>query len=83
MTFKDKYAKFWIENGLLYFVYRPITVIDLRIAEHIVKERIRFQNEKEFPILCDMRQVKMVEKQARDYLAKEGSYLTKAVALLV
>lgn len=83
MVFQDKYARFWVDNGLLFFVYRPVSIIDLKIAEHIVKERIRFQNEKEYPILCDMRQVKMVEKRARDYLAKEGSYLTIAVALLV
>ena len=48
-----------------------------------VRDRIRFQNEKVYPVLCDMRKLNIVEKQARDYLAGEGSYLAKAVALLV
>lgn len=83
MTYKNKYAEFWIEDGILYFVYKPGTVINLKAAKSIVKDRIRLQNEKEYPVLCDMRNLNIVEKPARDYLAAEGSYLTKAVALLV
>ncbi|MUP46541.1 hypothetical protein E0K83_12410 [Gramella sp. BOM4] len=83
MGFKNKYAEFWTEDGILFFVYKANTVIDLKAAESIVKDRIRFQNEKELPILCDMRQLHIVEKPARDYLAAEGSYLAKAVALVV
>lgn len=83
MHHKNKYAEFWIDEGILFFVYLPCTNINLEAAESIVKERIRFQNEKEYPILCDMRQLRIVEKTARDYLAEEGSLLAKAVALLV
>lgn len=83
MRHKNKYAEFWINEGILFFVYLPKTNINLKAAEFIVRERIRFQNEKEYPILCDMRELRIVEKTARDYLAEEGSYLAKAVALLV
>lgn len=83
MNYSNKYAEFWTEDGILFFVYKPNTVITLKAAEIIVKDRIKFQNERAYPIFCDMRKIKVVEKQARDYLAEEGSYLAKAVALLV
>lgn len=83
MGSSNKYAEFWTKDGILFFTYKPNTHITLKAAQAIVKDRIRFQNEKEYPILCDMRQIKVVEKPARDYLAQEGSYLAKAVALLV
>lgn len=83
MGFSNKYAEFWTRDGILFFIYKPNTHIDLKAAEIIVKDRIRFQNEKEYPILCDMRNLDSVEKAARDYLAEEGSYLAIAVALLV
>lgn len=83
MGYKNKYAEFWTRDGILFFIYKPNTVIDIKGARAIVKDRIRFQNEKSYPILCDMRQLNVVEKPARDYLAEEGSYLANAVALLV
>lgn len=79
----NDYAEFWIEDGILFFVYRPKLLIDRKIAERIVRDRIRFQNERAYPICCDLRNLKNVEKDGRDFLAQQGSILAKAVALLV
>lgn len=79
----EKYSHFWIEEGILHFVYKPNTAIDLIAAEAIVKERLRFQNGKAYPILCDLRLLKSVNKAAREYLAQQGSTMALAVALIV
>lgn len=78
-----QYTKFWVEDGILFFVYKPCPVITLKIAEKIVRDRINFQNEKTYPILCDLRKLQTVEKSARDYLALQGTYLSSALALIV
>ncbi|HET8854683.1 MAG TPA: hypothetical protein VFM60_02055 [Salinimicrobium sp.] len=48
-----------------------------------MKDRLNLQNEKAYPVLCDLRSVKKTEKPARDYLADKGSILATAVALII
>ncbi len=80
---ENEYAKFWIEKGILYFVYKNGISIDLSVATKVVEDRLLLQQGKAYLIFCDMRGVKSINKSARDYLAIEGSVLIKAVALLV
>lgn len=80
--FENPYAKFWIHDGLLHFEYKPQTSIDILSAIRVVDDRIALQNERSLPILCDLRGVLSVDKAARDYLARSGSLLAKAVAIL-
>lgn len=82
-TLSNEYATFWIEDGILFFIYHPAVVLDLVVAEKVVTDRLKFQEEKTYPVLCDTRGLKDTEKAARDFLAKEGSVLTSAVAFLV
>lgn len=81
--YENEYAQFWIANGILFFEYKPNTILNLEVAQRVVADRIHFQNEKSFPVLCDVRGVVNTDKSARDYLAQSGSVLTKAVALIV
>ena len=83
MSIENEYANLWISDGILYFIYKPHTILDLDAAKKIVKDRLKLQNEISYPVLCDLRMVKDSQKAARDYLAQEGSILTKAVAFLV
>jgi hypothetical protein len=80
--YENEYAQFWITDGILYFKYRPNVVIDLAVAHRIVADRIQMQNEKSYPILCDIRGVVDSDKAARDYLAQSGSILAKAVGIV-
>jgi ABC-type phosphate transport system permease subunit len=48
-----------------------------------LKLRLSIKNNKNYPVVCDLRQIIQAEKGAMDYLAKEGSIQTTAVALLV
>jgi hypothetical protein len=81
--YENDYARFWIKEGVLFFEYKPNTTITLKVAQSVVTDRIHFQNERSFPILCDIRGIVSTNKAGRDYLAKSGSILTQAVALVV
>ncbi len=80
--YENEYARFWVAHNILYFEYKPDTVITLTVARKVVSDRIQFQNEKKYPILCDVRGILDSDKAGRDYLAQSGSVLTKAVAIL-
>lgn len=82
-SYENQDARFWIENGILIFEYKPNTSIDLELAMRVVADRIAFQNERQLPVFCDIRGIISTDKAGRDYLAKSGSLLTKAVALVV
>jgi hypothetical protein len=81
--YENDYARFWIADGILFFEYKPNTIIDLKVAQSVVIDRVRFQNERSFPVLCDIRGVISTDKAGRDYLAQSGSILTQAVGLFV
>lgn len=80
--YENDYAQFWIAHGILNFVYKPDTVISLTVARKVVSDRIQFQNELAYPVLCDIRGVEGSDKAGRDYLAQSGSVFAKAVAIL-
>lgn len=81
--YENHYAQFWISNGILFFKYKPKTNIDLKVAQLVVTDRIHFQGERTFPVLCDIRGIVGTDKAGRDYLAQSGSVLTSAVGLVV
>jgi hypothetical protein len=81
--FENEFAEFWVEEGILYFIYKQGTVLNLAAAKKIVADRIMLQNGRPYPVFCDMRGIKDSDKAARDYLAKEGSTLVKAVGVLI
>jgi hypothetical protein len=64
-------------------VYGLIENLTLPTAKQLLKYRLSIQNNKNYPVLCDLRNIIQAEKNAMDYLAKEGSIQATAVALLV
>ena len=80
---ENEFARFFIRDGILYFEYRDGVAIGVEAAVRVVEDRISFQGGRLFPVLCDMRGIASIDKPARDYLARSGSQLAVAVALLV
>jgi len=80
---ENKYARYWLTDDLLRIVYKKDHCIDLKAAQHIVRDRMMLQKGKEMPVLCDIRELRRVNKPARDYLALEGSQWIKALAFLI
>jgi hypothetical protein len=79
---ENEFAQFWIQNRILFLEYKPNVVIDLKAAQQIVGDLMQIQNEKGYPVFCDMRGIVAIDKAARDYFAQSSSVLTKAVGLL-
>lgn len=83
ILYENPYATFSISDGILFCIYKPNVVITFNVAHLVVADRLRFQKEKAYPVLCDIRGVIGTEKAGRDYLAQYGSSLTSAVAIWV
>ncbi|MBO0340215.1 hypothetical protein [Flagellimonas profundi] len=80
---ENKYAVYLLTDDLLHIIYKKGPIIDLEAAQVIVRDRMMIQEGRSMPVLCDIQQVRMVNKPARDYLAVEGSLLVTALAFLI
>lgn len=81
--FENDYAAFRFKQGILHITYHQGLSIGLDAAVQVVKDRILLQEGRQFPILCDIRGVKEIDKSARSYLALEGSVQITAIAFIV
>ncbi|MGB3345427.1 MAG: hypothetical protein WBA61_16070 [Aequorivita sp.] len=80
---ENNFALYTLDGGLLFIRYHKGVVIDHEAAVRIVADRLKLQNGICYPALCDVRGIEEVDKPGRDYLAREGSILLKAVAFIV
>lgn len=78
---ENEYGKYWVREGILFIVSKPIAFLDIGIAKVMTADRIRLQEDEAFPVFCDSRGVNDSSKEARDFFAHEGSVLIKAVAI--
>lgn len=81
--FENDHCSYRFDDGILHIIYHEGVIIDFKAALQIVKDRLFLQEGQAFPVLCDIRGIKEIDKPARVYLAIEGSILVKAVAVLV
>ncbi len=81
--YENKYAKYKLDQHILYITYKKGISIDLKASTQIVKDRLKLHKGVSLPILCNIRGVKNVSKPARNYLAMEGSTLIEAVAFII
>ena len=79
---ENKFAVYLMTEDLMHIVY-TVRSIDLDAAQIIVRDRMMVQEGLEMPVLCDLRELRMVNKPARDFFAREGSLLIKALAFLI
>ena len=79
---ENDFAEFHLKNGIMFFTYKKDSYLDLEAAMRVVNDRVSIQNGKSYPVLCNITGLKGISKDGRDFLAKEGSELVKAVALI-
>ncbi|TXD81532.1 hypothetical protein ESY86_17950 [Subsaximicrobium wynnwilliamsii] len=82
-TTKNAYASYELIDGILHITYAKDVILDLPAALYVVKDRLKMHEGRYFPVLCDIRCIKEINKAARSYLSVEGSTLIKAVAFIV
>lgn len=67
-VFETNYVSLWIDDGILFSIYKKQIVIDKDVAQKIVKDRIEFTKGKSYPIIIDFTNLKSATKEARDYM---------------
>jgi hypothetical protein len=81
---KNDFMEMWIENGIIYGVYLPNTVVTLEVAKKCVEDRLKIANGKNYPSLVNLKNVAGEEKAARDYYSTgEGIKHLTAGAFIV
>lgn len=80
---ENNYASYRFVDDIVCIRYHIGITIDRKAAFKIVEDRLTLQEGESFPVLCDIRGVKDINKSARDYLAIEGSLFIKAVAFII
>ncbi|MEQ9307419.1 MAG: hypothetical protein RJQ14_26130 [Marinoscillum sp.] len=83
LSIENDYAIFRVVEGIMHFTYKDGTVLDLNASRQVVGDRLKVQGDLSYPVVCDIRGLKGIDKEARDYLAKEGSEQVQAVALII
>lgn len=82
-SIENNYASYTLSGGIVHIRYHIGISISLDAAVKIVADRLQLQAGESYPVLCDIRGVREINKAARDYLALEGSLLIKAAAFIV
>lgn len=80
---ETEYVTMFIRDGIFQCFFKPIEVMDLKVAEVTVKDRLHFFGVTSYPCLFDISEVKQTTKEARDYMANEGNQLVLASAMVV
>lgn len=73
----------WEEDGILHCTFTGKLHMDLTVAKSCVEDRILFSKGISYPVLIDMRNLRSVTKEAREYMAGKGAELITAGALLI
>lgn len=75
-------ATMWLENDVLFFIWKEQVSIDLSGAKKVVADRIRVQQGRPYPVLCSLKGLKNVEKEAWRYLSNEGTDMVQSLVLV-
>lgn len=82
--FDSPYVTMRIEDSIISGIYKKGITIDLEDARKIAQDRITFLNGRIYPAFVDLRSVRFVTKEARNYFAQNaGIKGLKALAILV
>lgn len=79
---ETKIATMYLEKDILFFIWKEQAHINLSNAKKVVAQRIRLQQGKPYPILCSLKGLKNVDKDAWRYLATEGTGLIEYLVLV-
>lgn len=86
---RERYTKtesfeIWYEDGIVYQVFGPGTVLNIDLARQVVSERLKVSNGVSSPIFIDLTNVFYTDTKARKYMAtKEAVQYIIAGAFLL
>lgn len=70
------------KDSIIYITFRENLNLNARTAQAIVAERLAFQANAPYPVICDVTTIKSIDEEARMYLASRGSNQIEVVALV-
>ena len=77
--FENEYIKMELKNNICYIEYKPNTVVDIDIARELYQKRIEMSKHNEqYAMVSDIRNLKSVSKEARDFLEDKNEYISVA-----
>lgn len=81
---ENQYVKIWIEEGVLYEVFKPGATLDLSAAKLVLEDRLKVSNEVSMPIFVDMTELVIADNKARAFMgSKEGTAFLTCGAFLI
>jgi hypothetical protein len=84
MDIENGLVQIGISSGFLICRFKPEININLPLVKDLVQWRLNISSGNSYPVLMDIRALKSITKEAREYMAsKEASEGIKACALLV
>ncbi|WP_335965429.1 hypothetical protein [Galbibacter sp. PAP.153] len=75
-------ATMWLEDEILFFIWKEGISIDLSGAKKTVARRMLLQQGKPYRILCNINGVRHIEKEAWHFLSGEGAELVEELVLV-
>ena len=66
---ENDYAEMWIEDGVIYEIFKPGTELELLDLRILVSDRLKVSNGRMMPSYVDMRQLVYMDLAAIDYSA--------------
>jgi len=80
---ENEHIKIWLRSGIIDSEYSPNLHITLQVAKKIIEDRLKVSSGVSYPCLADIRNLKRVNDDAREYLAgEEACQLITALAVL-
>ncbi len=73
----------WVEEGVVFCIYKENTVFTLKVVETAVKERFSLAEGHVYTMFADIKGLKYATKEARAYLKTKGTGKLSAGAFLI
>lgn len=75
------YTQIRIEDGIVFLAYRSHLLLNLKVAQKVVADRLIYQKNKAYPVFCDVSGILQSDIEALDYLASEGALLIEELVI--
>jgi len=79
---ENAYAQYAFIEGILHITYKKGCYIDVKAAQTIVYDRLKFQQHFYCPVLCNVNNVTYMDMEAHEFMNSHGFSLVRALALL-
>ena len=81
---ENEYVEIWVEDGIVFEVFKPGAVIDLEAGKKVVADRLKVSANITMPLFVDMQQLVSINKETRRYMASgDALHYLSAGAFLV